>query len=190
MERQKYVRGKLRAARDRDRSEEGNSLIEVLVAITLLAGIMLAANRGAIGALTAAAVAKEHSVASGLVSASVAEAVALPFADLESGLNPTVDTLANDANIVKSGSNYVLELNGTIVPSSTSTIPVSNSKTSETPIVPHVSTVNEGIPYTVDTYPTMSTSAPGLVTVVVVVSWKSPTGGTEQVVGEDAIAAP
>jgi len=53
--------------------------------------------------------------------------------------------------------------------------PVSNTNSSEPPLVPHVTAVLEGINYTVDTYPTTSTSTPGLVTVVVIVTWKSPT---------------
>ena len=99
-------------------------------------------------------------------------------------------SFSTDPNIVKSGSNYLLELNGSVVPTATSTIPVSNTNSSETPIVPHVSTVNEGITYTVYTYPTTDTAAPGLVTVVVVVTWKAPNGGAQRVVGEDGIAAP
>jgi hypothetical protein len=84
----------------------------------------------------------------------------------------------------------MLELHGNIAPTAASTIPVSNTNSSEPPLVPHVAAVLEGINYTVDTYPTTSTSTPGLVTVVVIVTWTSPTGGKDQVVGEDGIAAP
>jgi type II secretory pathway pseudopilin PulG len=176
-------------ARD-DTNEAGYSIVESLVGISLLAVVLLAADRGAIGSLSAATVAKEHSVATGLVTSATAQAVALPFADLQSGLNPSVDSLLTDPNIVKSGSNYLLELNGSVVPTADSTIAVSNTKNPESPLVPHVTTVNEGIRYTVSTYPTTAPSAPGLVTVVVVVSWKAPTGGIEKVVSEDGIAAP
>jgi prepilin-type N-terminal cleavage/methylation domain-containing protein len=183
-----------------ENDNRGFTLIEVIVALAVLAIVLLAADRGAVESLSATAVAQEHSVASGLVTSTMAQAVALPFSDLKSGLNPSVDSLSSDSNVLASGttncsaspatSGYVLELNGSITPSSTSTIPVCNTNTSEAPLVPHVSTVKEGITYTVHTYPTMSTSAPGLVTVVVVVTWKSPTGGIQRVVGEDAIAAP
>ena len=170
--------------------DRGSTLIETLLGITLLAIILLAATRGAIGSLSAASIGKERSVATGIMSAAMAQAVALPFPYLVSGLNPTADSLANDPNIVKSGSSYMLELHGNIAPTAASTIPVSNTNSSEPPLVPHVAAVLEGINYTVDTYPTTSTSTPGLVTVVVIVTWKSPTGGKDQVVGEDGIAAP
>jgi prepilin-type N-terminal cleavage/methylation domain-containing protein len=185
----------------RGNDDQGFSLIEVLVALTLIAVIFVAADRGAIEGLSAAALVKERSVASGLMTSAMAEAIALPFSDLENGLNPTTDTsFATDPNIVASGSTncsatpptsgYELKLKGSVVPTSTSTIPVCNTKTSDAPLVPHVSTVLEGINYNVYAYPTTSTSAPGLVTVVVVVTWKSPTGNAQQVVGEDGVAAP
>ena len=170
--------------------DRGSSLIETLVGVTLLAIFLLAATRGAIVSLSAASIGKERSDATGIMNAAMAQVVALPFPYLVSGLNPTADSLANDPNIVKSGSSYVLELNGNIAPTAASTIPVSNTNSSEPPLVPHVAAVLEGINYTVHTYPTTSTSAPGLVTVVVIVTWKSPTGGTDDIVGEDGIAAP
>ena len=185
-----------------DSGEGGYSIIEVLVGITLLAVVLLAADRGAMGTLSAATVAKEHSVATGLVTSAMAQAVALPFADLDNGgLNPTGDTtFSTDPNIVASGttncaatpptSGYVLKLNGSVIPNATSSIPVCNPNTSESPLVPHVSVVKEGITYTVRTYPTTDTAAPGLVTVVVVVTWKGPGGGIQKLVGEDGIAAP
>ena len=87
-----------------DLADAGYSIVEVLLAITILAVVLLAAARGVMGGLYAASVAKEHSVAAGLMSAAMAEAVALPISDLENGLNPTVDNLANDPNITTSGS--------------------------------------------------------------------------------------
>jgi type II secretory pathway pseudopilin PulG len=184
-----------------DSGEAGYSIVEVLVGITLLAIVLLAADRGAIGTLSAAALGREHSVATGLVTAAMAEAVALPFADVENGLDPTADSsFSTDHNIVASGvtncdatpptSGYVLKLNGVVTPTATSSVPVCNVKTSEAPFVPHVSSVNEGITYTLYTYPTTDTASPGIVTVVVVVTWKAPNGSIQKVVGEDAIAAP
>ncbi len=182
-------------------SEGGYSIVEMLVGISLLAIILLAAARGAIATLSAATLAKEHSVATGLVTAAMAETVALPFTDLENGLNPTGDSgFSTDPSIVASGvtncdatpptSGYVLKLNGSVTPTATSSVPVCNGNTSEAPLVPHISSVNEGITYTIYTYPTTDTASPGIVTVVVVVTWKAPNGGIQKVVGEDGIAAP
>ncbi len=163
--------------------DEGFSIIEALVAVTILTVSLLAVERGSVAAISAASVAKEHAVASSLVSGDIAQLVALPFADVNVGLNPSVDSLASDPYITKSGSTYTFTLNG-------ATIPTTNAKTSEAPLVPHITTVSAGIAFTVATYPTVSSATPGLVTVTVLVTWKPPTGGKDRAVGETQIAAP
>ena len=129
----------------------------------------------------AASAAQQRSVASTLISADVASATALPFSDLSAGLNPTADSLPTDPEIQVSGSNYVFKLTG-------ATLATSNSNTSESPLVPHISTTVIGIPYHVATYPVVSST--GLVTLTVIVSWTSALGGTTQLVGETQIASP
>jgi hypothetical protein len=69
------------------------------------------------------------------------------------------------------------------------TLLTSNTNTSETPLVPHISTSNIGIPYRVAVYPTTSSIA-NLVAVTVVVTWTSPTGGAERAVGQTQVSAP
>jgi len=166
-----------------DGSEEGFSIVEVLIAISLLAMVLLGVLRGAVASLTAASVAKEEAVASSLVSGDIAQVVGLPFSSLQAGLNPSVDSLLSDPNISLVSGNYIFNPTG-------ATIPTTNSSSSQTPLVPHIMTVTVGIPYKVATYPTVNSSAPGLVTVTVIVSWKSPTGQTLKSVGETAVAAP
>lgn len=163
--------------------DDGFSIIEALVAVSLLTISLLAVERASIAAISASSVAKENSVASSLVSADIAQLVALPFADVDAGLNPTVDSLTTDPYITKSGSTYTFTLTG-------ATLATSNSNTSEIPLVPHINAVTAGIVFSVATYPTVSAAAPGLVTVTVVVSWKPPTGGKDRVYGEIQIAAP
>jgi len=165
------------------RGDDGFSIIEAVIATALLSIALITVERGAIVAMSAASVAKEHSVATSLVSGDIAQLVALPFTDLQAGLNPSVDSLTSDPNITQSGSTYTFKLNG-------ATIPTTNTNTSEAPLVPHITTVTVGIPFSVATYPTVSASRPGLVTVTVIVKWKAPTGGTDQVVGQTQIAAP
>lgn len=177
--------------------DDGYTIVEVLIALTVLSLVLLAAEWGAIGSMAASTAAKEHSVATGLVTSVMAEAVSLPFEDLENGLNPdadcgspSVNCLSHDPYVAESGSSYVVDLDGEIVPSSGSTIPVANTATAEQPFVPETSTVVEGVTYTVHAYPTVSSAAPGIVTVIAIVTWKAPTGATEKVVGEDGVAAP
>ena len=178
--------------------------MELLIAIALLVTVLVGSEVVVSHSLNGVTVAKEYSIATGLLNQDMAEAVALPFADLQSGLNtaatcgsPSVNCLTNDKYIVKSGANYVLEVNGSVVPSAASIIPVANTNSSEAPVVPQISTVlpQPGVTYTVRTYPTiLSTCTPGtescVVTVVVLVTWPSPTGGTDRVIGEEGIATP
>ena len=164
--------------------DEGFTIVEVLVAVTLLTVVLLAVERGSIVDLSAASVAKEHSVATSLVSGDIAQVVALPFADVQAGLNASAESLStDDPQYIKCVSGVCTFLmNG-------ATIPTSNTNSSEAPLVPHIATVDIGIPYQVATYPTMS-SIGNLVTVTIVVTWKSPTGGTLHAVGQTQIAPP
>lgn len=163
--------------------DAGFGLIEVLVAVFLLTIVVLIVLRGTITAMSASVLAKEHSVATSLITGAVAEVTALPFADLQAGLNPVADNLLADPTISQSGSTY------TFVPTG-ATIPTSNTNTSETPLVPHVETTTVGIPYNVAVYPTTTSASPGLVTVNVLVTWTAPTGGLQTASGQAQIAAP
>lgn len=166
--------------------DDGFALIEALVAIVILAVVLIAAEWGVATALSASSSAKYHDIASGLVSSTMASALALPFPELQAGLNPSVDDLSNDPNItaVISGgvTSYVLNLTG-------ATIATSGTSASESPLVPHMTSVTDGVTFHVATYPTISSASPGLVTVVVVVSWSSG-GESNQVVGEQGVASP
>jgi len=162
-------------------SAEGSTLIEVLIGSSLFAVVILATGSGTMFSTASASIAQQRSVAATLVSRDVATTESLPFADLTAGLNPSVDPLATDPNVQTVGSTYVLKSTG-------ATLATLNTKSSESPLVPHVATVTVRIPYKVATYPSVSSS--GLVTLVVVVTWTSALGGSAQLVGETQVAAP
>jgi len=166
----------------RHRSPDGGFvMLDVLMASSLFAVVILAAGSGTMASTVAASVAQQRSVAYTLVSADVANVTSLPFADLTSGLNPSVDTLSSDPNIHVSGSTYTLTLTG-------ATLATTNANSSESPLVPHITTTTVGVPYKVATYPEAISN--GVVTVIVIVTWPSALGGTGQVVGETKVAAP
>ncbi len=161
--------------------QEGSVLLEVLIAFSLLAVVILAVDSGTMFSTAATSIAQQRSVASTLISADVANASSIPFNDLSAGLNPSAETLGNDANIQVVGSTYTLKLTG-------ATLATSNTNTSEAPLVPHTSTTTiKGIAYKVASYPSSSN---GLVTLVVVVTWTSALGGSAKLVGETQMAAP
>ena len=162
-------------------SDSGSVLLEVLMAASLFAVVILAAGSGTMASTVAASVAQQRSVAYTLLSADVANVTSLPFADLTAGLNPSVDTLSTDPNIHVSGSTYTLPLTG-------ATLATTNNNSSESPLVPHITTQTVGIPYKVATYPEVISN--GVVTVVVIVTWSSALGGSGKVVGETEVAAP
>jgi hypothetical protein len=175
-------RRKVRLRRSlRPPDDEGFALLDSLIGFSLFAVVILATGSGAMISTVSASSAHERSVAATLVSADVAAATALPFSALTAGLNPSADTLANDPNITQVGANYVLNLTG-------ATLAATNTTTSQSPLVPHISTTTIGIPYKVATYP--ETASNGIVTLVVIVTWTSALGGTSTVMGETEVAAP
>jgi prepilin-type N-terminal cleavage/methylation domain-containing protein len=174
-----------------DRADGGFSLLEVVIAIGLFSIILVGTDLGAVVTMSSALTVREHSVATSLISATVSEVEALPFAAVQAGLDPTVDSLSADPNIgvvVNGGvTSYVLNTNGSPIATCGTTSP-------ESPLVPHITTVTSGITYHVAVYPTVSSpscsSNPQVVTLVVMVSWSSSSGAGNKVVGETAIAAP
>jgi len=167
--------------------DAGFSLVELVVAITILAVAMLGVGEGLLATMTASSVARERSVATALVSGDIAKVESLPFATLEAGLNPSADSLGADPEIASTvsgtGTTYQFKPTG-------ATIPATSSASSEPPLVPHLVTVTDQVPYKVATYPTVNASTPGIVTVVVVVSWTSPSGNAVSVTGEAEVSAP
>jgi hypothetical protein len=163
--------------------EDGSTLIEIVVGFALLAVVVLATASGIMAATAAAATAQQREVAATLISGDIAKIEALPFADVTAGLNPSSDSLSSDANIQVSGSTYTLKLTG-------ATLATTNTKTSDAPLVPHISTSTvDTLNYQVATYPEQSSS--GAITVVVIVSWTSSIDATKaQMVGETVVATP
>ena len=170
------------------RRDRGFTVVETLVSMSIVTLVLFPVARGAITASSASSLAKEHSVATGLISGDVSQLVALPFASVEEGLNPSVDSaLCTDPNIacaINGGTTtYTLKATG-------ATIPTANTSTSQAPLVPYITHTTVGITYRIATYPTVSSSTPGLVTVAVIVSWTGPNGTAASAVGETELALP
>jgi type II secretory pathway pseudopilin PulG len=179
-------------------SEDGGfGLIETVIALSLLAVVILGTTWALIGTLSAATVAKQRDVATGLAQGAIAAALAIPYPDLSEGLNPSVDALSGDSNITTGASVTVCGQQTSYTLKSTGApIFASNSKSSEAPIVPHVqSTTEDGVAYKVATYPTANTTNPAtancnLVELVSVVSWTTAQGAAEQLVDQTTVASP
>jgi hypothetical protein len=163
-------------------------LIEVLLAFTILGILFFAVERAAIGGVTASSVAAQRATATSLATQAIAEAQALPFADLQMGLNSSQLQAAMGSwpEVAPSGGgNYTLQLSGV----SPLPILVANSAVGgQQPLVPFSSVVQlGGISYAVGVFPTGTGSPPSLVTVTAIVSWvgapnRTLTTAVEQVV--------
>jgi type II secretory pathway pseudopilin PulG len=156
--------------------ETGFTLIEVLLAFTIIGVLFFAVEWAAIGSVAASSVAAQRATATSLATQAIAEAQALPFTDLQSGLNCSQlhAAMGSWPEVAQSGSSclnytYTLQLSGlSPVP-----ILVANSATSgQQPLVPFSSTVQlGGISYAIGVFPTGTGSPPSLVTVTAIVSW-------------------
>lgn len=179
-------------ARDREPSpprhgrpdESGFTLVETLVALVLLASVLVGLEKTVRFTLQSGAYATQQDTALNLIAADVAQVRALSFSDLQAGLNPNVESLISDPDIVAGGpTGYRFKPTG-------APIAASNTNASQPPLVPHITPVTNGITYDISTYPTAKTSAPGLVTVYVIATWRSPTGATSTASAETEVAAP
>jgi prepilin-type N-terminal cleavage/methylation domain-containing protein len=159
--------------------ETGFTLIEVVIAFTILGVLFLAIEWAAIGGSTASRTAAQRATATSLASQAIAQAQALPFADLQAGLNNCQlhAAMGSWPEVAQSGSNcsnytYTLQLSGLSV----GPILVTNSATSgQYPLVPFSSTVQVGgVSYAVGVFPTGTGSPPSLVTLTAIVIWSAP----------------
>jgi Tfp pilus assembly protein PilE len=162
-----------------DRDETGFTLIEVMLAFTLLGVLFVAIEWAAIGSTTASVIAAQRETATSLAAKAVARAEALPFADLQAGLNSSqlqaVLACSSWPEVTSNGSGtYTLQIPGTAAVG----ILTSNTATSgEPPLVPFscppVQTVG-GVSYSVAVFPSPVTGNASLVTVTAIVSWTAP----------------
>ncbi len=174
--------------RRRAEDDAGFTMIELVVAITVLTGILVAVADSALVSMRAVALGRQRTSANSLATQALEEVRALPYATLAKGLDDT-DLAATplDASITRVGSVYSFK---------GETLPHGNivaSGTTEPPLVPHRSnTTMSGVTYTVATYPTLVAASPGVVRVTVVVSWSAngTPGAVHSVTDSTLVASP
>jgi hypothetical protein len=177
------------ARRANRHGDEGMSLVEIAATLAIFSTVVVSTQLAVQNALSAATIARDHTVATSLVSTAIYQAEALPFSTLQQGVDPTTENLCNDPNITCVGSTYYLRSTGAV-------IAACGTAASASPIIPHTQSVSVGgTIYMLSAYPTVSSdscsSGPLLVTLVVVVTWHSPSKSvTNTVTAEVGIAAP
>jgi hypothetical protein len=169
------------------------SLVEIAATLAIFSTVVICTQVAVQNALSAATIARDHTVATSLVSTAIYQAEALPFSTLQLGVNPSSESLCSDSHItcIGSGSSATYYLKSTGAP-----IAACGTASTASPIIPHTQSVNVGgTIYVLSAYPTVSSascsSSPLLVTLVVIVTWHSPSKFvTNSVTAEVGIAAP
>ncbi len=138
-------------ARSRFRDESGFGLVEVLVALLLLAVVSVPTAYALTGAMGSTSYARSRIVASQLANQAIEQVEALPFADVASGLTSSEVTasqyLEHVPQSTTSPSYWIYAPTGEVVPTA-------GTSATGPPLVPCSSSVTEnGVTYTVDTYP-------------------------------------
>jgi prepilin-type N-terminal cleavage/methylation domain-containing protein len=162
----------------RHRGETGFTLIEVVIAFTILGVLFLAIEWAAIGGSTASVTAAQRATATSLAAQAIAQAQALPFADLKLGLNSSqlsaVLACSSWPEVTSSGVIYYLQLPGT----PRVTILTANTATAgEAPLVPLSCPPSQqvgGVTYNIAVFPSPVTGNAALVTLTAIVTWSAP----------------
>jgi type II secretory pathway pseudopilin PulG len=176
-------------------SEEGFTIVEVLVAMMVITIVMTSLMYVMATSLKQVSFAKQREVASSLVDKTMEQARALPYSMIQTGLDDNDVTTSHDSNITISGSTYTYTPTGeTIVHGSQNgnqTCP--SASVCQAPLIPHQSTTTlNGSTYTISTYLTTFTGSAGAYRITVVVSWtrSQVSGVSTQVSSQSVIYSP
>jgi prepilin-type N-terminal cleavage/methylation domain-containing protein len=183
---------RLRARAD---GEEGFTVIEMMVAVMVLAVVMTSLVYVTATSLKQVSFAKQRQVAGGLVDKTMEQARALPYQMIQTGLDDHDVTTSSDSNISVSGSTYTFTPTGeTIVhgnQNGSSACP--GATVCQAPLIPHRSTTAlNKTTYTVSTYLTNYSGNSGAYRITVIVSWtpSQVTGVSNKVSSQSVLYSP
>jgi hypothetical protein len=144
------------------RSERGVGLVEVMLALTLLAGSGAVTMHALTTSTKVSYQGSQRVVASELANQALGQIEVLPYADVEEGLSQEELSTSQNPLLSYESGHWVYVPNGEVVPDR-------NPATSEPPLVPYEENfVKEGVDYQVATYPmVVSGSQPSFMRVVV-----------------------
>jgi type II secretory pathway pseudopilin PulG len=182
-----WMRGLLEKVRARLHAEHGFSLLETVIAITVIFASLLALSYTATVGFGYESLARQRQSATALANGTMEQARGLAYAKIQTGMR--TGDLAGDPNVVTgcagdpAGTYRFLSCSPGTVPGSGEKIVHSPTATNAAPLVPHATTVTQnGITFTIRTYVTNNcTTVDGIVCtaltpyrVTVIVTW---TGG-------------
>jgi Tfp pilus assembly protein PilV len=160
--------------RARSNSDEGFTIIEMMVALMIIMIVMTSLVYVMATSLKQVSFSKQRQVASGLVDKTMEQARALPNSMIDTGHDDHDLTTPADSNISVSGSTYTFVPTGeTIVhgnQNGNQSCP--SATTCQAPLIPHQSTtVLNATTYKVSTYVTNYSGSAGAYRITVIVSW-------------------
>jgi len=160
--------------RARSVSEEGFTIVEMMVAMMVISIVMTSLMYVMATSLKQVSFAKQREVANSLVDKTMEQARALTYQTIQLGLDDHDVTASSDPNITVSGSTFTYVPTGETVvhgnKNGTSTCPAASVCTA--PLIPHQSTTTlNGSTYTISTYVTNFSGSAGAYRVTVTVGW-------------------
>lgn len=174
---------------DETGDDGGFGLIEILVAIIIFAIVLVVVLRASIVTMSTTAAQKERAVATSLMTETISQATVLGYSALSLGLSSndvSGDTHLSSCGGIPASCTYTSPSGRTYIVPDDSTRAAGSP--AEPPLFPHVNKVTLGTTYKITTYPTAeyassSTSYPGQIKLIIIITWPSPTGGTATVSG-------
>ena len=179
------TRGMMRRRLAALNGERGFTIVETLVAVTIMFSMLVALAYLLVTSLGHQRVSRIRQTGNGIANQIMEQVRGLPFASIKSGLSST--DLSGDANIITSCSGgaklYACTASAGSIPGTGDPIVSSAGLTTTVPLVPHRSSTAPNTDITVDgetyrwkTYVTLATTTPAPYRVTVEVSWDA-TGG-------------
>lgn len=161
---------RMRRARRSDEEEAGFTVLEAVIASTILLTVMSSLTMLTVGSFYLVGSARQQQAASFLANQIIEEVRALPYQTVANGLSDSDPTIAGDADIKVTGS--APNQTFTFVPTG-EIIPHGNFNYTQAPLTPHQTTVTvNSTAYTVSVYPTMASGQTGVFRVTAIVDWK------------------
>ncbi len=165
--------------------DDGFSIVDVIVALFLLSATSIPIAYSVSTSMQVSSLAQQRFVGAEIVNQTIQDVEALPYSAVADGLNA--------ANVATNPSPDLSETTaGTWIFTPTGeVVPTSAPAGSEPPLVPFASAVREnGVSYSVATYPMWVATGTSLIRIVVSVSWQSSPNGSNQVRGQTLLYDP
>jgi len=186
-----------------NRTSQGFTLIEVVVALAILSIVLVSAGQVLVSQVTVTTSTKNEAVAQGLLTKTMSTLQSLPYSILTKGLD-AADTTAGTSHIKKTGTTWVFSDSKDLRDGTGETVlhfTPGGATPPPAPLYPHISSrILNGGHFSVAVFPTQyetppvntpnhtAAVVPGLIRVTVIVSWGNGSGRPSTLTGQTLIS--